>query len=84
MDCTVVLWDAETGAKIRGPLEGPTEYLQSMAFSPDGKIVASGSDDTTICIWNLETGGLTTDPLLAFSPDGKRVVSGSADGTIHA
>ncbi|KIL53895.1 hypothetical protein M378DRAFT_93416, partial [Amanita muscaria Koide BX008] len=61
-------------------------------FSPDGKRIASGSHDKTICIWDVETGEQVTNPLkghtgyvrsVAFSPDGKRIASGSNDKTIY-
>ena len=58
-----------------------------MMFSPDGKFVASGSDDHAICIWDVEMGQIAAGPFedqdeinsIAFSPDGKRVVSGSGE-----
>ncbi|KAG6326569.1 hypothetical protein ID866_12520, partial [Astraeus odoratus] len=62
-----------------------------VAFSPDGKRIASGSLDNTICLWDAETGSQLGSPLqghtggvnsVAFSPDGKRIVSGSDDNTI--
>ena len=66
--------------------------VSSVAFSPDGKRVVSGSDDKTIHIWDAQTGHPVLEPLeghtdrvwsVAFSPDGKRVVSGSDDKTTH-
>ena len=41
------------GLKI---LEGHTKIVSSVAFSPDGKFIASGSDDKTIRIWSLANG----------------------------
>ncbi|KIJ52189.1 hypothetical protein M422DRAFT_243794 [Sphaerobolus stellatus SS14] len=74
------------------PLKGHTDSVYSVAFSPDGQRVVSGSYDETIRIWDAHTGTLIGDPLeghtdgvhsVAFSPDGQRVVSGSYDETIR-
>jgi WD40 repeat protein len=37
-------------------LEGPTDPIRSVVFSDDGKLIASGSDDKTVKIWNVATG----------------------------
>ncbi|MEU8435817.1 serine/threonine-protein kinase [Streptomyces sp. NPDC029216] len=73
---------------------GPTRTgheasVESVAFSPDGKTLATGSRDRTIRIWDLAT-GLTTvvlrhDALIrsvAFAPDGKTIVSGGEDANV--
>ena len=65
--------------------------VNSVAFSPDGSRLASGSWDETIRLWNATTGklmatlrGHTNDVnSVAFSPDGSRLASGSTDGTIR-
>ncbi|OCH84063.1 hypothetical protein OBBRIDRAFT_453518 [Obba rivulosa] len=66
--------------------------VKSVAFSPNGKQVVSGSHDHTIRIWDAETGQVLAGPFnghtnsvisVAFSPDGKRLVSGSLDCTIR-
>ena len=60
--------------------------MSSVAFSPDGQRIVSGSADTTVRLWDAATGQPIGDPLtghtdavdsVAFSPDGKRIVSGS-------
>lgn len=43
-------------------LPGHTAAVRSLSFSPDGKTLVSGSDDTTMILWNLE--GLELDALL--------------------
>ena len=85
------LWDLSTGEPSGDPLVGHTNYITSLAFSPDGEMLASGSLDQTIIHWELATrepeglplsrhrGGVTS---LVFSQDGKLQASGSADQKI--
>jgi len=72
-------------------IRGHDYFVTSVTFSPDGKRIASGSFDKTICLWDAETGLQLGGPLtghtdevwsVAFSPDGKRIASGSLDKTI--
>lgn len=83
------LWDASTNELLFN-LEGHTNAVNSVAFSSDGKILASGSWDDTIRIWNSTNGqhlitfrghrdGVST---VTFSPDGETLASGSHDDTI--
>jgi WD40 repeat protein len=77
---------------VSGPSEGHTDRVSSIAFSPDGKYVISGSDDKTICVWDAKEGNIVSGPFkghisqvssVACSPDGKHIVSGAWDNTIH-
>ncbi|KAI6044480.1 WD40 repeat-like protein [Pisolithus marmoratus] len=71
---------------------GIPDKVLSVAFSPDGKRIVSGSADNSVCLWDMETRARVGSPLkghvgwarsVAFSPDGKWVVSGSYDKTIR-
>jgi WD40 repeat protein len=65
--------------------------VSSLAYSPDGRFIVSGSADSSIKIWDPEKGRETftlpehEGPVrsVAYSPDGKRIVSGSADYTVR-
>jgi WD domain, G-beta repeat len=71
-------------------LPGHSSFVNSLAISPAGDILASGSWDKTIKVWELETGELLgtltghSDRVnsVAISSDGKLLVSGSSDETI--
>jgi len=88
----IKLWDTATGKEIR-TFSGHFDSIRSVAFSPDGKQIISGSEDCTIKLWDTATGrviktfsGHNTNwgwvCSVAFSPDGKQIISGSEDCTI--
>ncbi len=51
----MVVWDLETGTPIHR-LTGHQGRVSSVAVSPDGRRIVSGSDDNTVAVWDLETG----------------------------
>jgi WD40 repeat protein len=70
--------------------KGHSDSVTSVAFSVDGKYLASGSDDNTVRLWSVEvqkevavlqrhTASVSS---IAFSPNGKYLASGSLDKTI--
>jgi hypothetical protein len=89
MTGTIKIWDATTGAELR-TLTGHSDWVSSVSYSPDGRYIASGSEDNTIKIWDATTGALVRTLTghssvvysVSYSPDGRYIASGSWDGTI--
>ena len=85
----LLLWNTDSKESI--PLDKHTGWVQALAFSSDGKKLASGSTDKMVLLWNTTTGELLKTftghtggiSALTFSPDNRTLASGSADGTVH-
>ncbi|WP_368859452.1 WD40 repeat domain-containing protein, partial [Methylobacterium crusticola] len=74
-DGRIFLWDVAVGERVE-TLIGHTDWVESVAFSPDGSLLASGASNGTIFVWDIETGekvetlaGQGGIISLSFSPD---------------
>jgi len=82
---------AEPLAELERTLTGHEGWVRSVAISPDGTWAASGSDDNTVKVWDLEAGqcratlkGDTNEVRsVAITPDGKWILSGSHDHSVR-
>ena len=76
--------------KLINTLEGHTDWIYSVAISPDNTKIVSGSLDRSIRVWNIESGNLINTLeghtywviSVAINPDNKKIVSRSYDNTI--
>lgn len=81
--------DVESGSELWARPRDNYVFL-TVAFRPDGKTIATGSQDTSIRLWDAETGNEISIlrghqsyvDSVAFSPDGKKIVSWAQDGQL--
>jgi WD40 repeat protein len=88
----VRVWEVHTGQcqKTLQRQTRQTSWGESPVISPDGQLLAGGSDDSTVGLWEVSTGQCLktlqghTDKVwsVAFSSDGQTLVSGSQDETV--
>ena len=107
LDESVRIWDAATGAVrhvlartwrekdegwfVSANDQGHWSAVQCCAISPDGRLIASGSSDQTVVLWDVERGVAVRvlsghDAAVnacAFSPDGRTLASAGADRTLR-
>jgi WD40 repeat protein/serine/threonine protein kinase len=86
----VWLYNANDLTQQPSLLQGHTAVVRTVAFSSDGSLLASGGDDSSVILWDVNSRKLlrtivdkTTVNSVAFSPDGKTVASGGNDNTIR-
>jgi WD40 repeat protein len=90
---TIRLWNTEVKQEREPPLVGHILGVWALAFSPDGKWLASAGTGNDLRLWNLQqrqrnggthlVGHNDTVSSLAFSPDGSVLASGAADSTVR-
>lgn len=86
----IKLWDPTDGRRL-STLQGHAGDVTSLAFSPDGKLLASGSEDKTLKLWTMPDGQVwrtisgLADPVfgMTFNPAGTRLVAVGGDKTIR-
>src|SRR5262249_3049061 len=89
---TVSLWDVAT-RELRPSLVSSDHIVHDLAFTPDGRVLATGGHDQVLRLWDPTTGRLFAEvdqksgghtgiiETVTFAPDGRTLVSGGFDGT---
>ena len=90
-DCTIKLWDLNSGAELASLYDVSIDKVWDIAFSNNGKMLASANGNGNVQLWDLDLRAQQTQGLEAhseeittaeFSPDGKIFCSASLDGSI--
>ena len=68
-DNTILVWDAQSGQIVCGPVIGHDESMSSVCFSPDGKQILSGSLDKTARVWDATSSQSLFPPLTGHTDD---------------
>jgi WD40 repeat protein len=83
-DCELKLWDARAGHPIEIAQQEDSLCVESLAFSPDGKTLVTGGDESGVRLWSVERrrliqslGESNKAHAVAFSPDGRTIAWGS-------
>ena len=90
MGGNITLWDPASGQCL-GALVGHSAVVWSLAFSPDGTRLVSGSRDLTVKLWDTASGqevltlrGFASEVSgVAFSPDGSRLITTDLSGSVR-
>lgn len=93
-DGALGMWDLSTGNRL-GALNGPGQAVLSLAFAPDGRLLAAGTSNGEVMLWNMEQEAgpaqlakqvlfpaAASISALAFHPGGQKLALGTKDGTV--
>jgi WD40 repeat protein len=86
----LTIWDVATGRQCT-TLHGASHCIKSVAFSPNGELIASGEIDGTVIVWDANSyreksilhGHSTQVSSLSFSPDGRTLATADADSVVR-